>query len=129
MSEHPNVDLLRRGFAAFAAGDMATLDGMFADDAVWHVPGRNKFSGDYEGKAAIFQYFGEFIQDMDSFEQEIHALFADDEHGVALVKATATRGDNRLEANNVLVFHADDGLVSEVWVTSSDPDAGDEFWA
>ena len=129
MSEHPNVDLLRRGFAAFAAGDMATLDGMFADDAVWHVPGRNKFSGDYVGKAAIFQYFGEFIQDMDSFEQEIHALFADDEHGVALVKATATRGDDRLEASNVLVFHAADGLVTEVWVSSSDPYAGDEFWA
>ena len=129
MPEHPNVDLLRRGFAAFAAGDMATLDGMFTDDATWHVPGRNRFSGDYEGKAAIFQYFGEFIQDMDSFTQDIHAMFADDEHGVVLVKATATRGDDRLEANNVLVFHADDGLVTEVWVASTDPYAGDEFWA
>ena len=129
MSEHPNVDLLRRGFAAFAAGDLTTLEGMFADDAIWHVPGRHRFSGDYEGKAAIFQYFGEFIQDMDSFTQDIHAMFADDEHGVVLVKATATRGDDRLEANNVLVFHADDGLVTEVWVASTDPYAGDEFWA
>jgi predicted SnoaL-like aldol condensation-catalyzing enzyme len=95
---------------------------------MWHVSGQNRFSGDYEGKAAIFQYFGEFIQAQDSFEQDIHALFADDEHGVALVKVTATRGDERLEANNVLVFHAADGLVTETWVVSTNPYAGDEFW-
>ena len=129
MPEHPNIDLLRRGFAAFAVGDMVTLDSMFAADAIWHVPGRNRFSGDYEGKAAIFQYFGEFVQDMDSFDQDLHALMADDDHGVALVKATASRGDDRLEANNVLVFHIDNGLATEVWVTSDDPYAADEFWA
>ncbi len=129
MPEHPNIELLRGGFAAFAAGDMATLDRMFADDATWHVPGSNRFSGDYEGKAAIFQYFGEFIQDMDSFEQDIHALLADDEHGVALVNGTATRGDDRLEFNNVLVFHIHGGLVTEAWLASGDQAAADEFWA
>lgn len=129
MSEHPNVELLRRGFAAFAQGDMATLDGLFAEDAVWHLTGRNRFAGDYQGKPAIFQYFGEFIQAQDTFEQDIHALFADDDHGVALVKARATRGDKRLEADNVLVFHIADGRVTETWVLSTDPYLADEFWA
>ena len=128
MSEHPNVELLRRGFAAFAQGDMATLDGMFAEDATWHVSGRNRFSGDYEGKAAIFRYFGEFTQAQDSFEQEIHALLADDEHGVALVKVHATRGDQTLDVDNVLVFHTVAGVVTETWVVSTDSYAGDEFW-
>ncbi len=129
MSEHPNVDLLRRGFAAFAAGDLTTLEGMFADDAIWHVSGRHRFSGDYEGKAAIFQYFREFFQDMDSIVQDVHALLADGEHGVALQMVTATRGDDRLEVNNVLVFHIENGLATEVWVASNDPYAADEFWA
>jgi ketosteroid isomerase-like protein len=129
MSEHPNVELLRRGFAAFAQGDMATLDGLFADDAAWHVAGRNRFSGDYKGKAAIFQYFGEFIQAQDTFEQDIHALFADDDHGVALVKSHAKRGNKRLEGDTVLVFHIAKGQVTETWVVSTDPYAGDEFWA
>ena len=66
---------------------------------------------------------------MDSFEQEVHAVLADDEHGVALVKATATRGDDRLDADNVLVFHIDNGLTTEVWIASTDQYAGDEFWA
>ena len=129
MSEHPNVVLLRRGFAAFATGDLTTLEDMFADDAIWHVPGRHRFSGDYEGKAAIFEYFREFFQDMDSIVQDVHALLADGEHGVALQMVTATRGDDRLEVNNVLVFHIENGLATEVWVASNDPYAADEFWA
>jgi len=129
MPEHPNVDLLRRGFVAFAAGDLATLEAMFTDDAIWHVSGRNRFSGDYEGKAAIFQHFRELFQNTDSIVQDVHALLADDEHGVVLQNVTTTRGDDRLETNNVLVFHIDDGLATEVWVASSDPYAADEFWA
>ncbi len=129
MPEHPNVDLLRRGFAAFTAGDLTTLGDMFADDAIWHVAGRNRFSGDYEGKAAILQHFRELFQDTDSIVQDVHALLADDEHGVALQKVTATRGDDRLEANNVLVFHIENGLATEVWVASNSPYAADEFWA
>lgn len=50
MSEHPNVALLRSGYAAFATGDMATLDALFADDVVWHVAGRNRLAGAYKGR-------------------------------------------------------------------------------
>ncbi len=39
MSEHPNIELSRRGYAAFGTGDMATLTELIADDAVWHVGG------------------------------------------------------------------------------------------
>jgi len=133
MSEHPNVDLLRRGFGAFAVGDLVTLDGIFADDATWHIDGRNRFSGDYEGKAAFtrffLEYFGELTNETDTFGQEVHALFADDEHGVALTKLTVTRGDDRLESDNVMVFLFDDGLVTEVWLSAFDPYVEDEFWA
>lgn len=129
MADHPNVDLMRSGFEAFAAGDMATLDALFDDDAVWHVGGRNRFSGDYEGKAAIFQYFAESVQAQDSFSQDIHALFADDEHGVALVKAHGSRGGKHLESDAVLVFHLEDGKATEVWIAAVDPYALDEYWS
>jgi hypothetical protein len=32
MTEHPNVERLRRGYAAYATGDLATLRGLLADD-------------------------------------------------------------------------------------------------
>ena len=126
---HINVNVLEEGFAAFAAGDMATLGSLFTDDVSWHTGGRGRFSGDYEGKDRVFAYFGEFVSDMDSFSQELHSVLADDDHGVAQVVGTATRGDDRLDFKNVLVFHFDNNRVSECWVVPLDPYAADEFWA
>jgi len=35
-----NTALVRRGYAAFNRGDLATLTELFAEDAVWHCGGR-----------------------------------------------------------------------------------------
>ncbi len=126
---HLNVSVLNDGFTAFAAGDMQALGALFTDDVVWHTGGRGRFSGDYDGKGAVFTYFGEFVSDMDSFTQELHSVLADDEHGVAQVVGTATRGDDRLDFKNVLVFHFRDSRICECWVVPMDPYAADEFWA
>jgi ketosteroid isomerase-like protein len=32
MTDHPNAERLRRGYAAYAKGDLATLRGLLADD-------------------------------------------------------------------------------------------------
>jgi ketosteroid isomerase-like protein len=57
MSEHPNATLLRAGYDAFATGDMAALDALFADDVVWHVAGRSPLSGEHKGKGEVFGTF------------------------------------------------------------------------
>ena len=44
MTEHPNVELARRGYEAFAKGDLATLTELLADDVVWHVQGGGPLS-------------------------------------------------------------------------------------
>lgn len=59
---HPNEDLVRRGFAAFGAGDIATLGELFADDIVWHVGGRSPISGDYKGKDEVFGFFAQLAE-------------------------------------------------------------------
>jgi ketosteroid isomerase-like protein len=59
---HPNEELTRRGYAAFATGDMVALDELFADDVIWHVGGRSPLSGDYKGKEAVFAMFGRLAQ-------------------------------------------------------------------
>ena len=41
MADHPNATLLRKGYAAFGQGDMATLTDLFSEDVVWHFPGNN----------------------------------------------------------------------------------------
>ena len=129
MAEHPNAVLCRKGFAAFAGGDMATLNELFADDIVWHSSGRSFLAGDFVGKEAVFGNFARLAQETDSFKQEIHTILADDEHAIALVTATPSRAGRTAAMRQHITFHIAGGKVQEVWLSSFDQYAADEFWA
>jgi uncharacterized protein len=127
---HPNEDVLRRGYAAFATGDMATLNELFSDDVVWHAPGNNLLSGDFHGKNEVFATFqkvGELSGG--TFKLDIHAILADDEHGVALTRSMGQREGKTLDDNTVQVFHLKDGKVTEQWLYPGDVEATDAFWS
>lgn len=128
MAEHPNIARLREGYAAFGKGDFAALNELFAEDVVWHNPGRNQLAGDYRGRDAVYEFFGRLMEITEgSFRLDVHALLADDEHGVALVRSTAHRGDKSLETRDTHVFHLRDGWVTEFWGASTDQYAIDDF--
>jgi len=101
---------------------------LFDDDSIWHVGGRNRWSSDYQGVNAILRFFGELAGEA-SINQDLHTVLADDEHVVVLVKSTNTRGDKTLESQVVFIFHVSNGKATEVWSTSLDDYANDEFWA
>jgi len=129
MTDHPNLESARRGYQAFANGDLATVSELLADDIVWHVGGNNTLSGDYEGKEAVLSFFGRLMQETGgSFKNDIHDMLANDEHGVALVTQTATRGGTSIEGPVVQVFHMRDGKMTEFWTFARDQSAIDEFW-
>jgi ketosteroid isomerase-like protein len=126
----PNEELLRRGYEAFAAGDMATLNELLSDDIVWHVPGKSPIAGDYKGKDQVFGFFGKIVEMTGgNFKNEIHDLLANDEHGIVLVTTTADRGAKHLDDRQVHVFHLKDGRATEFWNHSGDQYALDEFWS
>ena len=129
MAEHPNVTLTKKGFAAFEAGDIATLNTLFTDDIVWHGAGRSFLGGDFVGKGEVLGVFARVTQEADSFRQKVHAVFADDEHAVALVEAEASRGGKNAKMQQVFVFHVSNSRIKEAWVTLHDVYAADEFWA
>jgi uncharacterized protein len=62
-----------------------------------------------------------------SFHLDLHAVLADDEHGVALVVGTASRGGKSLTTNEAHVFHLRDGRVTEFWDASTDQAAFDDL--
>ena len=130
MTDHPNLERARAGYEAFASGDLATVMDLFSDDIVWHSGGNNILAGVYEGKEAVLGYFGRLMQETGgSFKNDIHDLLANDEHGVALVTSSATRGGKSYEENSVHVFHMRDGKVTEYWSFAEDQSLVDEFWA
>lgn len=130
MTDHPNLERARAGYEAFASGDLATVMDLFSDDIVWHSGGNNILAGVYEGKEAVLGYFGRLMQETGgSFKNDIHDLLANDEHGVALVTSSATRGGKSYEENSVHVFHMRDGKMTEYWSFAEDQSLVDEFWA
>lgn len=127
MAEHSNVARITDGYAAFAKGDFGVLNDLFAEDLAWHESGRNQLSGEYHGRDEVYQFFGKLMEHTEgSFHLDLHAVLADDEHGVALVTATASRGGKSFTVNDVHVFHLRDGKVTEFWSASTDQAAEDE---
>jgi uncharacterized protein len=130
MADHPNVALLRKGYDAFEKGDLDALRDLFAEDIVWHVPGNNMLSGDYQGPDAVFDFFGKLVQETGgNFRQEIHDILANDTHSVALVNVHAERAGKTLETHGVHVMHIENGQVTEFWNLTEDTTKADEFWS
>jgi ketosteroid isomerase-like protein len=128
VAEHPNVARIRDGYAAFAEGDFAALTDLLAEDLVWHQGGRSQLAGDYRGREAVFGYFAKLMEVTEgSFHSDVHAILADDEHGVALTVATASRDGRSMTANDADVMHLRDGKITEFWTSSTDPYAFDEL--
>src|SRR6266550_2697781 len=126
---HPNVDLLNKGYDAFEKGDLETVQGLFTEDAVFHVPGRSRLSGDYRGRDEVLGFFGQLVQaSAGTFKIERHAVLADDEHGTVLSTSTAEADGKTMSVKTVDVFHFRDGRISECWTFADDQYAEDEFW-
>lgn len=125
-----NAALVQKGFDAFAAGDLGTLDGLFADTAVWHVAGRGPHSGDYAGKEAIFGYFGRLMEESDgTFHNDVIDILGASERAVALTTIHAERAGKHLDADGVVSFTIADDHVTEAWSGVFDQYAVDEFWS
>jgi ketosteroid isomerase-like protein len=125
---HPNEELVRRGFEAFAKGDVDALRELFDPDVVWHAPGRGPLSGDHRGVDAILGFFARTMElTGGSFRVELHDVLANDEHAVALYVARGEREGRTLEDKSVLVSHVRNGRFVETWQHSGDQYAADEF--
>ncbi|MEX2534797.1 MAG: nuclear transport factor 2 family protein [Trueperaceae bacterium] len=127
---HPNEELVRSVYDAFAKGDMDTITRVLADDIVWHSLGKHHFAGDYKGKDAVLGLFGTLMQETGgTFQVELHDLLANDTHAVALQTNRAERKGRRIEYRDVLIFHVSGGRVTEAWPFLENPDEHAAFYA
>ena len=127
-----NIDNTRKAYAAFAAGDIATVLELIAPDCVWHVGGRSQLAGDYVGHEQIVGYFGRLLELTDG----TFTVTLDDvaesptTHMVtSVVTIEATRQGKTLQTRMIQLGRADDaGHVAECWWFAQDAYAIDEFW-
>lgn len=131
MAEHPNATRIRQMIAAFRSADVATIQAMIPDDAVWHFPGRRgRLAGEHRGRAAIFGFLMN-VQALTShtFHLDLIDVVANDEHAVALFHGHATRDGKQLDNPTCLRVRMRDGEVAEVWEFVWDLYHVDEFWS
>jgi uncharacterized protein len=125
MADHPNAVALRRGYEAFAKGDMETVAALFADDIKIHQSGRGPLAGDHAGKDAVFGVFGLLAEiTTGTFGQEIHDVLANDEHAVVMVEQVWEQ-PHPFRGKSVHVWHMNNGRVTEAWFMEVDQMAAD----
>jgi len=125
-----NEAIVRRIFDAFARQEGLALRGLFAEDAVWSVPGRGIMAGVYEGREAIFRFLARLPKETGgTYGSELIDVLASDVRAAALYCARGNRLGRTLELDQVLLFGIEDGLVRQVLALPSDPDAFEAFWA
>ncbi len=130
MSEHPNATRARRGFERFVQGDLPALLDLFADDAVWHVPGSMTLSGEHRGRSAIIDFLrGTAELTGGTYRVELLWTVADDDHLVAVYRAVGGRPDGReLDIEQALLVELEDGRWKVVRAQPLDQAAFDAFW-
>ena len=130
MSAAENDALVRHIFDAFARKEGFALRGLFAEDAVWSVPGRGIMAGVYRGREEIFRFLARLPKETGgTYASELRDVLVSDARAAALYRARGSRHGRTLELDQVLLFRIEEGLVHEVLALPSDPEAFEAFWA
>jgi uncharacterized protein len=130
MSAAENEAIARQIFEAFARKEGFALRGLFAEDAVWTVPGSGVMGGVFRGREEIFRFLARLPKETDgTYGSELRDVLASDERAAALYTARGTRRGHTLELDQILLFRIEAGLVRDVLAVPSDPAAFEEFWA
>lgn len=130
MGTQENVELIRRGYQAFDAGDMATLRELFAEDAVWYTAGNGVLSGPKQGREAIMAYFGELAtRSKGSFKVTLQEVIGGEKHTIGLQHSHAETNGRTLDTQGALAFQVRDGKITEGREFFDDTAQGDAFWA
>jgi ketosteroid isomerase-like protein len=125
-----NAAIVQRIFDAFARKEGFALRGLFAEDAVWTVPGGGTMAGTFHGRDEIFRFLGRLPKETDgTYRSELIDVLASERRAAALYRARGERQGRRLELDQLLLFTIEGGVVREVLALPSDPAAFDAFWA
>jgi uncharacterized protein len=128
-TEHENATRFRQGYDAFNRGDMDAIRSLFDSNVVWHVAGRNRFTGDKRGIDDTLAFFLQLQQQSGgTFRLEVHDVVANDEHAVAIVNSHIEKDGTKVDSRAAHVAHFKDGKLTESWFFDEQPYQFDELF-
>jgi uncharacterized protein len=122
--------VVRRFYAAYAAGDLAAAGACFREDALWHLPGSSPIAGTHRGWSAIRDDFLAQLgpRSDGTFRAQLLDVAVGAEYIVAIQHATAERAGRRLDLTACQLMRVHEGQIVEVRGHYSDQAALDAFW-
>ena len=130
--QNENIKTVQKYFDSLAKGDLETLSGLFAEDVIWHQPGRGKLSGTYKGKQEVFGLFGQFMEiSQGSFKiDSVGNLMSNENLVTATLHFSATRSNGQsMSMDGVDLMKIENGKIKEVYLFSGNQSVEDSFWA
>lgn len=131
MTGQDNVELVRKAYAAFSAGDMETLSQLYAADVSHTVPGTSPPAGAHKGLDNVMAMYGQLAElSGATMALVLEDVLSDGENRVFSVhQATATRNGKTLSAREALLVTIVDGKIAEIQDFFADVEANDAFWS
>ena len=125
-----NLKIVQDYFNAVAIGDFETVGNLFANDAVWHQPGKGVQSGTYNGKMELFGHLENFGKWSDgTFAMDEIKFISENQDLVAVsIHFKAEKDGKSLSMNGIDLLRIEDDKIKEVWLFSERIDEEDEFW-
>jgi ketosteroid isomerase-like protein len=125
-------DVVRAGFQAVAAGDMAGFAAMFHPDATWNHRNDDRLGGVKTGVDGIVGFLQESMALTAGTLRPVPEIFMSDGSGhvAVLTRITASRPDERtFDDLQILFFTLEQGRVRGVDQFVGDPTEVTAFWA
>lgn len=128
--EHPHATLVRKGYEAFARGDMDTLRSLMTGDATHHTPGNHPMAGDFKGLDAVIDYYRRLGEETGgTLRVNLQQLLVDGRgHVMSVHHVTAERRGKRYDQRGGIVFRIVGDKISDLDEFIADIEAGNEFW-
>jgi ketosteroid isomerase-like protein len=110
---HPNEERLRDLYAIFARGDIEGFLAGCTDDVTFTVPGNTPGSGSFT-KDEFPDWIGGVIgQTGGSFKEDVLDVFANDDHGLLLLRHEFDRDGVHREYRTAHICELSDGLIAK----------------
>ena len=131
MGASENLELVRRGYAAFSTGDMETLSGLFKPDIVHSVPGTSPIAGDHKGPDEVLAMYGNlFSLSEGTMSVELEDVLSDGGNQVVSIHtAKATRNGETRTSRDALLFTIDGGKIASIQDFFADIEGESRFWS
>src|SRR5438045_2599451 len=117
MNPMNNIEIIKTVYAAYAAGDLATIQSYMTDDVVWTAEGHPvmTWTGNFTGKARTTAFFTGLLNDFVNpvLDMEIFIGEGDNVAVFGRYQATVRNNGVRLDTPVAHYFRLRDGKIAE----------------